>query len=81
MTNRNNTLSQKEMAQTNSNLFLQSLTPIFGSVEELSDEITSAALDLAATPFADVSDTPCKERVLFILNEIRKALKASTATV
>lgn len=52
---------------------MQSLAEIFGSAEKMSEEISEAAIELAVTPLADSSDYPHVQKVLFILNEIKKA--------
>lgn len=62
------------MVKNQSAQLLELLEPTFGSVKELSETIGNAALEVAVTPLADVSDYTAIQRALFVMLEVKKAL-------
>lgn len=62
------------MVKNQSAQLLELLEPTFGSVKELSETIGNAALEVAVTPLADVSDYTAMQKALFVMLEVKKAL-------
>ena len=52
---------------------LELLEPTFGSVSELSKTIGNAALEVAVTPLADISDYTAIQKAVWVMLELKKA--------
>ena len=50
------------------------LEPTFGSASELSEELGNAALEVAVTPLADITDYTAIQKAVWVMLEIKKAL-------
>lgn len=66
--------SNSKMVKNQSVQLLELLEPTFGNVKELSETIGNAALEVAVTPLADVSDYTAIQKALFVMLEVKKAL-------
>lgn len=53
---------------------LKLLEPTFGSASELSKELGNAALEVAVTPLADITDYTAIQKAVWVMLEIKKAL-------
>lgn len=62
------------MVQNQSEQLLKLLEPTFGSASELSKELGNAALEVAVTPLADISDYTAIQKAVWVMLEIKKAL-------
>lgn len=52
---------------------LELLEPTFGSASELSKTIGNAALEVAVTPLADISDYTAIQKAVWVMLELKKA--------
>ena len=66
--------SKDNMVQNQSEQLLKLLEPTFGSASELSEELGNAALEVAVTPLADITDYTAIQKAVWIMLEIKKAL-------
>ncbi len=66
--------SKDNMVQNQSEQLLELLKPTFGSASELSEELGNAALEVAVTPLADITDYTAIQKAVWIMLEIKKAL-------
>ena len=66
--------SKDNMVQNQSEQLLKLLEPTFGSASELSEELGNAALEIAVTPLADITDYTAIRNAVWIMLEIKKAL-------
>ena len=66
--------SKDNMVQNQSEQLLKLLEPTFGSASELSKELGNAALEIAVTPLADITDYTAIRNAVWIMLEIKKAL-------
>ena len=64
------------MVQNQSEQLLKLLEPTFGSASELklSKELGNAALEVAVTPLADITDYTAIQKAVWVMLEIKKAL-------
>lgn len=62
------------MVQNQSEQLLKLLEPTFGSASELSEELGNAALEVAVTPLADITDYTAIQKAVWVMLEIKKAL-------
>lgn len=62
------------MVQNQSAQLLKLLEPTFGSASELSEELGNAALEVAVTPLADITDYTAIQKAVWVMLEIKKAL-------
>lgn len=63
------------MAQKNQSAqLLELLEPTFGSAKELSEQIGNAALEVAVTPLADITDYTAIQKAVWLMLELKKAL-------
>lgn len=62
------------MVQNQSEQLLKLLEPTFGSASELSKELDNAALEVAVTPLADITDYTAIQKAVWVMLEIKKAL-------
>lgn len=62
--------SKDNMVQNQSEQLLELLKPTFGSASELSN----AALEVAVTPLADITDYTAIQKAVWVMLEIKKAL-------
>ena len=62
------------MVQNQSEQLLRLLEPTFGSASELSKEPGNAALEVAVTPLADITDYTAIQKAVWVMLEIKKAL-------
>jgi hypothetical protein len=62
------------MVQNQSEQLLKLLEPTFGSALELSKELGNAALEVAVTPLADITDYTAIQKAVWVMLEIKKAL-------
>ena len=62
------------MVQNQSEQLLKLLDPTFGSASELSKELGNAALEVAVTPLADITDYTAIQKAVWVMLEIKKAL-------
>ena len=65
--------SKDNMVQNQSEQLLKLLEPSFGSASELSKELGNAALEIAVTPLADITDYTAIRNAVWIMLEIKKA--------
>ena len=66
--------SKDNMVQNQSEQLLKLLEPTFGSASELSKELGNAALEVAVTPLADITDYTAIQKAVWVMLEIKKAL-------
>ena len=66
--------SKDNMVQNQSEQLLELLKPTFGSASELSEELGNAALEIAVTPLADITDYTAIQKAVWVMLEIKKAL-------
>ena len=66
--------SKDNMVQNQSEQLLKLLEPTFGSASELSEELGNAALEVAVTPLADITDYTAIQKAVLVMLEIKKAL-------
>ena len=66
--------SKDNMVQNQSEQLLKLLEPTFGSASELSEELGNAALEVAVTPLANITDYTAIRNAVWIMLEIKKAL-------
>ena len=66
--------SKDNMVQNQSEQLLKLLEPTFGSASELSEELGNAALEVAVTPLADITDYTAIQKAVWLMLEIKKAL-------
>lgn len=66
--------SKDNMEQNQSEQLLELLKPTFGSASELSKELGNAALEVAVTPLADITDYTAIQKAVWVMLEIKKAL-------
>ncbi len=66
--------SKDNMVQNQSEQLLKLLEPTFGSASELSEELGNAALEVAVTPLADITDYTAIQKAVWVMLEIKKAL-------
>lgn len=66
--------SKDNMVQNQSEQLLKLLEPTFGSASELSKELGNAALEIAVTPLADITDYTAIQKAVWVMLEIKKAL-------
>ena len=66
--------SKDNMVQNQSEQLLELLKPTFGSASELSEELGNAALEVAVTPLADITDYTAIQKAVWVMLEIKKAL-------
>lgn len=65
------------MVQTNKTKDLfEVLKPSFGSVKQLCDRISNAALELAITPLAEPGDYTAIQDAIFVMVELKKAFES-----
>ena len=62
------------MVQNQSEQLLELLKTTFGSASELSEELGNAALEVAVTPLADITDYTAIQKAVWVMLEIKKAL-------
>ena len=62
------------MVQNQSEQLLELLKPTFVSASELSKERGNAALEIAVTPLADITDYTAIQKAVWVMLEIKKAL-------
>ena len=62
------------MVQNQSEQLLELLKPTFGSASELSEELGNAALEVAVTPLADITDYTAIQKAVWVMSEIKKPL-------
>lgn len=62
------------MVQNQSEQLLKLLEPTFCSASELSKELGNAALEVAVTPLADITDYTAIQKAVWVMLEIKKAL-------
>ena len=62
------------MVQNQSEQLLELLKPTFCSASELSEELGNAALEVAVTPLADITDYTAIQKAVWVMLEIKKAL-------
>ena len=62
------------MVQNQSEQLLKLLEPTFGSASELCKELGNAALEVAVTPLADITDYTAIQKAVWVMLEIKKAL-------
>ena len=67
--------SKDNMVQNQSEQLLKLLEPTFGSASELSKELGNAALEVAVTPLADITDYTAIQKAVWVMLEIKKALE------
>ena len=66
--------SKDNMVQNQSEQLLKLLEPTFGSASELSKELGNAALEVAVSPLADITDYTAIQKAVWVMLEIKKAL-------
>ena len=66
--------SKDNMVQNQSEQLLELLKPTFGSASELSEELGNAALEVAVTPLANITDYTAIQKAVWVMLEIKKAL-------
>ena len=66
--------SKDNMVQNQSEQLLELLKPTVGSASELSEELGNAALEVAVTPLADITDYTAIQKAVWVMLEIKKAL-------
>ena len=66
--------SKDNMVQNQSEQLLKLLAPTLGSASELSKELGNAALEVAVTPLADITDYTAIQKAVWVMLEIKKAL-------
>lgn len=64
----------RNIVQNQSEQLLKLLEPTFGSASELSKELGNAALEVAVTPLADITDYTAIQKAVWVMLEIKKAL-------
>lgn len=62
------------MVQNQSEQLLKLLEPTFGSASELSKELGNAALEVAVTPLADITDYTAIQKAVWVMLEIKRHL-------
>lgn len=55
------------MVQNQSEQLLKLLEPTFGSASELSKELGNAALEVAVTPLADITDYTAIQKAVWVM--------------
>lgn len=64
----------RNMVQNQSEQLLKLLEPTFGSASELSKELGNAALEVAVTPLADITDYTAIQKAVWVMLEIKRHL-------